>query len=198
MTSMEAVELLDAVRDGKRSAATAAQVREALKLTGDIPDEMDGAYLLNRIRMCCIDDAGCWIWQRHAQKGVMPIINIEGKVMSSRRAAFIALHGEVKPGHEVMGGCEAPLCVNPECSKQVTFAERRRRMAKKRNYGQSNRMKPAHSKLSIEKARQIRSSEEPTAVLAERFGVSKAAIGYAKRGSTWAEPSPWAGLGARA
>ena len=155
----------------------------------------DGPYLVGRIHARCIDDAGCWVWQGSCQKGEMPMINVGGNVMAVRRALFIALNGPVKPGHEVVANCETPKCVR--CVEEVTYAERRRRLAEKMNACQRSRKIPPHAKLSAEKASEIRASNEPTAVLAERYGVSKASIGYVKIGKTWAPPSPWDGLGAR-
>lgn len=192
MGKSEAMELLDAVQAGE--SVTVASVREALRATGDMPSE-EAAYLVTRIRSRCIDDAGCWVWQGYMQKGVMPVVNIDDKIVPVRRALFQALHGPVKKGHEVTATCETHGCVS--CVEQVTFAERRRRMAVKRNTGKRPNWKPAHSKLSVEKAREIRASEEPTAVLADRYGVSTATIGYVKAGKTWVEATPWTGLGAR-
>ncbi|OUM00560.1 hypothetical protein [Variovorax sp. JS1663] len=155
----------------------------------------EGSYLLKRIRARCIDDAGCWVWQGTCQKGVMPMINVGGSIVSVRRVVFTELNGPVKPGHEITVSCETARCVR--CVEEVTYAERRRRMAVKRNTDSYPRLIPPHAKLSAEKAREIRASDEPTAVLAERYGVSKASIGYVKIGKTWAPPSPWDGLGAR-
>lgn len=158
----------------------------------------EGTYLMERIRSRCKDDAGCWVWQGHAQKGVMPIINIDGKVIAVRRVVFEQTQGPVKPGHEVVGTCEMPLCVAPGCVEQVTPAERRRRMAAKRDATPpAVKWRPPHSKLSVEKARAIRASEESTAELAQRYGVSLSAIGYVRAGRTWIEATPWTGLGAR-
>jgi hypothetical protein len=121
------------------------------------------------------------------------MIKVDGNAVSVRRALFEATHGPVKPGHEIVASCETPKCVR--CIEEVTCAERRRRMAERRNAQPRTRWIPPHAKLSSEKAREIRASDEPTAVLAERYGVSKASIGYARISKTWPEPSPWDRLG---
>lgn len=160
------------------------------------------ADIVTRIRARCRDDAGCWIWQHYATGGTTPVINIKGTPTTVRRLVYEAAIGPVKPGHEVVNTCEQTLCCNPECLEQITVAARRRRLAEKRNVRQPasfvRHIRETHGKLDMEKARAIRASEEQSKVLAARYGVSSTLIGYVRRGVSWAEPSPFAGLGARA
>jgi hypothetical protein len=58
-------------------------------------------------------------------------------------------------------------------------------------------MRENHGKLDMAKAREIRSSSETGRALAARFGVSAQLISLVRLGKSWAEPSPFAGLGAR-
>lgn len=161
------------------------------------------ADALTRIRVRCHDDAGCWIWDGYAMnKGKVPVMSYEGRPTTVRSVAFRHGVGTIKPGHEVVRTCESTLCCNPAHLEQVTVAQRRKRLAAVRNERQPasvvRAQRERYAKLDMEKARAIRASDEMGKVLAERYGVSATLIGYVRRGVSWAEPSPFAGLGARA
>lgn len=161
----------------------------------------DDAYLLHRIRRRCNDDAGCWLWTGYCDKGVMPVISINGSPTTVRRTVYRLAVGEIRTGFEVVGTCERVKCVAPEHLKQISKAQRRRELTARRSPASLIRLTSANrvrqGKLTMEKAREIRASDEPTKDLAERYGVSSTLIGYVRRGISWAEPSPFAGLGAR-
>lgn len=158
--------------------------------------------VLARIRARCHDDGGCWIWEGYTLKGKMPIMSFEGRPTTVRSVAYMHGVGKIRYGHEVVRTCESTLCCNPAHLEQVTIAERRRRLAARRNDRQPaqlvRQIRETRGKLDMEKAREIRASDEQAKVLAERYGVSSTLIGYVRRGISWAEPSPFAGLGARA
>lgn len=161
----------------------------------------EGEYLLARIRRRCKDDAGCKVWQGYVMKGTTPVISVGGVPATVRRVVFELVQGAVLPDHEVVATCETVLCCEATHLEQITVAERRRRLAIAHNGKQParlvNLMRERHGKLDMEKARAIRASEEQAKVLAERYGVSSTLIGYVRRGTSWAEPSPFAGLLAR-
>lgn len=161
----------------------------------------EGAYIVDRIRARCEECGDCLLWTGYCFRNITPMINFSKKPTGVRRLMYIAAKGPVHPGWEVVGTCESVKCVNPDHMKQVSTADRRREVAGKRTgrlpVAAVQKIREKSGKLTMERARLIRSSEEPTAVLAERYGVSCALIGYVRRGISWAEPSPWSGLGAR-
>lgn len=165
-------------------------------------DAEDGAYLLARIRRWCKEDADCQIWTGYCGKSDMPVMSVKGTPRTVRRMVFQSVIGPVRPNFEVVSTCGTPRCVAAEHLKQISKTRRRRESAAKRSVGASQRLLSANrvrqGKLDMEKARAIRASEEPGLVLAQRYGVSTALISLVRRGQSWAEPSPWAGLGARA
>lgn len=133
----------------------------------------------------------------------MPVMNVDGASMAVRRALFQEVHGPVKAGHEIVPSCETRLCVHPTHTEQITSTERRRRMAVKRKSLPTTaamiaRNRSLFAKLDMEKARHIRVTDERSDVLAARYGVSRTLINNVRNGSSWAEPSPFAGLGSRA
>jgi len=161
----------------------------------------EGAYLLARIRRRCTEDAGCWLWTGYCDKGTVPVINLDGVPTTVRRQVYLAAVGPIRTGYEVTNSCERQKCVAPEHLKQLSKAQRRREMSRNRPASALVRITSANrlrqGKLDMEKARAIRASEEPAKVLAERYGVSQTLIGFVRRGISWQEPSPFAGLGAR-
>jgi hypothetical protein len=161
----------------------------------------DGAYLVERIRRNSTECGDCLLWTGYCNNGIMPVINIDRKPTAVRRAMWEATHGTVKDGHEVVHTCESRKCVAVEHLETITKGERRKRMALVRNTQQSASavriMRERFSKLTMEKAREIRASDEQGKVLAERYGVTPQLVSLVRTGKSWAEPSPWAGLGAR-
>lgn len=165
-------------------------------------DVEEGAYLLKRIRNGCREDGDCLVWKGHCGKGEMPVMSVKGVPRTVRRLTYQHAVGPVGAGMEVVSTCGTPRCVAPEHLKKISKTQRRRESAAKRSAGASVRLLSANrvrqGKLDMEKARAIRASEETGPVLAERYGVSTALISLVRRGQSWAEPSPWSGLGARA
>ena len=156
--------------------------------------------LIARVKIHVKDDAGCWIWQGYCNRGVFPVISVKGNPTSVRRTLWSAIHGEVDKKFEVVNKCECAKCVSPDCLKLVTKATRRKIMAQSRDaasYAKSNAGIRAKAKLSFEKVREIRASDLPNTVLAERYGVVHQVISEVRLGKSWVEPSPWTGLGAR-
>ncbi len=159
----------------------------------------EGTYLADRVRMRCIEDADCWVWQGAVQGKSMPLMNNGGNIMAVRRALFLDLHGEVQKGCEVVGTCETRLCVNPEHIGQITVKTRRRLLAQKRNLQPVSaaliaKNRKLHAKLDLEKVRHIRACDERSDVLAELYGVSRTRINQVRSGSAWPDANPFAGL----
>lgn len=161
----------------------------------------EGAYLLERIVSYCHEDGDCLVWDRYCN-GRMPVIHVAGAPRPVRRVVFEMALGAVKEGHEVIHTCKTPKCVAPEHLKQITAGERRSMLAALRNgrgqvASQVRFMRENHGKLSMEKARAIRASEDSGVALAKRFNVTPQLISLVRTGKSWAEPSPFSGLGAR-
>lgn len=161
----------------------------------------DGAYLLTRIRNSCHEDGDCLIWDGYCNDA-MPVMNIGRSPRPVRRVVFENAIGPIRKGFEVIGTCGTRKCVAPEHLKQILKAARRAMLgAARAGLGASPKqvrfMRENFGKLDLAKAREIRSSDETGVVLAARFGVSPQLISMVKQGKSWAEPSPFAGLGQR-
>jgi len=160
---------------------------------------IDDAFIA-KIHANCEDDCGCLMWQGSTggSKGT-PYFNHR----SLRRVLFEAAFGEVPASRRVSMTCGSRACLNlehmtlrtPGAVVRNTFATTD---ASIRLSAASTRSNRARSKLNIEIARAIRSSDEPLKVLAARYGVHHSTCGYIKAGQMWKETSPFSGLGARA
>lgn len=164
-------------------------------------DMTEGAYLLQRITSYCHEDGDCLVWDRYCN-GLMPVINVGGRPRPVRRVVYELAVGPVFEGFEVIPTCETPKCIAPEHLAMITIAKRRaiiaaRRVGRAQRASQVRFMRENHGKLSMEKAREIRASNEKGIDLARRFDVSPQLISLVRTGKSWAEPSPFDGLGAR-
>jgi len=163
--------------------------------------ESEGAYLLQRICAYSHEDGDCLVWDRYCN-GHMPVMNVGGTPRPVRRVVHELAIGPVRDGCEVIQTCETLKCVAPEHLAQITI-EKRRALIAARRVGRSQRasqvrfMRENFGKLSMEKAREIRASSEKGIDLARRFGVSPQLISLVRTGKSWAEPSPFDGLGGR-
>lgn len=149
------------------------------------------------------EDGECLVWTGYIGNNV-PQVSHGGKVVAVRRL-LLELHGRVlKPGDHASPSCCNPSCVNPEHIVQRTAAQHSKVMHKAPRNQLTRGSKIAtfaratRSKLDIDKARAIRSSDESGPVLAERYGVNKSVIARIRNNIAWKDySSPFAGLGAR-
>lgn len=108
---------------------------------------------------------------------------------------FLVNGRKTKPGHVIMAKCCNDRCVKFSHLVEVTRDEANKRHSKAGVFNSprafAQRMRIARTrdrtKLTIEIAREIRMSDEPSKVLAERYGVTKESINAIKRGAAWRE-----------
>lgn len=152
----------------------------------------------------CEPVGDCVEWQGPNLKGKTPLIYVpKGYVLpewgqyrqSARVALWVLLHGERPPvGSVIRAACCNDRCVAIEHMVAMTRARQPAEQARrgelstpKRRASAISRARARETKLSIEMARDIRSSEEPPKVLAPLYGVSKATITAVRRGTLWPE-----------
>jgi hypothetical protein len=145
----------------------------------------------------------CWEWATPLsghKRRKNPEMRVDGEQVSARRYAFEQARGPIYGGWVLAPmKCNNPYCLNPAHQVQMT---RRQRIVKAAEQGTMSGLSVkrimsvrARGKLTIEKAREIRASTEPTKTLAARYGVDKSLIGRVRSGHDWRElSSPFAGL----
>lgn len=149
------------------------------------------------------EEGDCLLWQGYVGNGV-PQVSHGGKVVSVRRLMLEMMGRVVKPTDFTPARCGCRTCVEPSHIVQRTHQQHAIAMLKApRNetvrVAKLQAYKRTHSaKLTLEQAREIRSSPETGAALARQYGVDKSLVSMIRLGKSWREmTSPFAGLGAR-
>lgn len=149
-----------------------------------------------------VEEGDCLLWDGYIGNNV-PQVSHNGKVIAVRRL-MLELQGKVlRPGDHASTKCRNPSCVHPEhISHRNKFQHAMAMLSAPRNEevraAKLAAFRRKTAKLDMEKAREIRCSDESGSVLAARFGVDKALVSRIRRGEAWREFSnPFAGLGAR-
>lgn len=119
-------------------------------------------------------DTGCWVWQRAVLKTGYGSLRRAGRTLRAHRAYYEDRFGCVPDGLVLDHLCRNKLCVNPEHLEPVTRAENSRRAIAKLDRA---RVDEIRRRLSL--------GVHPN-VLADRFGVSPAAIYNIRSGARWA------------
>lgn len=159
-------------------------------------------WTLDMIHERCTECGDCWEWQRAISNDRYPTLRYKGRVINARRAVFEMAGGKLQPKSFIVTTCGNAHCLNPAHLKQVKQRDHLAKVAALGSMGGPVRsakiaaIKRAQTgKITLDDAREIRSSNEPVKVLAERYGLCKDRIYRIRRGLAWREYSnPFAGL----
>ena len=148
----------------KRSATTAAQFWADVSV-GE-PDE-------------------CWPWTGAVDSHGYGQIRWHKKLCLSHRLALSLTDGDWQSRLLVCHSCDNPLCCNPTHLWRGTYRDNMQDMLKKCRNNQPKGEAHRSAKLTPEQVLVIRSSDEPTAPLSARYGVSFVTIQLIRRRQTW-------------
>lgn len=162
-------------------------------------------HTVDSLKSRCIEVGDCWEWQGYIQNKTPQVVSYPGgvkKMVSVRRVLRELVTSQEQPDGHYSNTCGNYRCVNPEHTLYKTDSGHMRAMGKKRkvsavtaNKLRQYRVENGLAKLDEAKAQEIRLSDEPGPVLAERYGVSRAWINKIRRGQVWRVlSSPFAGL----
>lgn len=157
------------------------------------------AELAEIIEQGCTEDGGCLLWDGRVSTGGVP----RRGDRSMRRLVYEAAFGEVPEGLLASTNCGNPRCLTLAhlCTKTkgevLTDTYACSDLAMRRAVT-STREARKRAKLDIEKAREIRASDETLDQMAARYGVDRTLCSQIRRGTAWKEANPFSGLGARA
>lgn len=161
-----------------------------------------GAYLGGIRSIKCLKDRcrivdDCWVWSGGLSNG-RPAINmlIDGKrrAITGRRAALALSGVNLKPGQVAYRAevCEQANCCNPAHSKVGTLADACRAAEKRDGWKltparakKAAEFGRAKAKITADQAREIRESDEPRKVLADRYGICVSQVWNIRNGECW-------------
>jgi hypothetical protein len=127
-------------------------------------------------------NSGCWLWMASCRPNGYGQFVKDGrrrpkrKVDYAHRVSWELFCGEIPKGLQVLHKCDVPCCVNPDHLFLGTQIQNMQDCLSK------GRLPRRISKISDDDFREIASSTESLAVLAERYGVTKTHICAIRKG----------------
>ena len=131
----------------------------------------------------------CWEWSgSRAVRGGYGQLNDRHKLLKVHRISYELHKGKIPEGEMICHKCNNPPCCNPNHLYAGTNTDNTRdRIVSGTQYNippLSGEKSPS-AKLTYEIVKEIRQSSESCAALGKKYGVSKTAISYIRRGRTW-------------
>lgn len=153
--------------------------------------------LIDRVRERSDEVGECWEWQDSSRrKGETPRLQINKKRMYVRRALAIEVGLLAADSAKFAAPkCRNWRCVNPDHIQVITHKALNKRLAQNRVGGKLATSRKAsdsrrkRAKLTIDQAREIRTSEMSMRKLAARYGVDYKTIWLIKQGHIWKDYS---------
>lgn len=158
-----------------------------------------------------VEDGDCLRWTGGcAGKAAHPAIAIyspKRKTVLVRRAVWEQAHGPIPAGKIIRCNCSTPRCIALDHLELTTFGKLAKELGalgimsgpvRSAKIAASHRERHPLTKLTQEQVREIRASDEPGTVLAERYGVCEGSISKYRLGRCRREFSGnvWQGLAA--
>jgi hypothetical protein len=110
-------------------------------------------------------------------------LTVNKKTQLAHRIAYEQAYGEIPEGLVVRHKCDNPNCINPRHLELGTHEDNvRDRVERNRSAKGSNN---GRAKLTEDDVRYIRSTDETTYSLAQKFGVDRKAIRNIRQFKTW-------------
>lgn len=147
---------------------------------------------LDAIFARCEDYGECRLWTGSLNgSSKHPKIYIEGHYRAARRVVYELARGPVPAGRCVSLSCRESLCLEPKhmltrSPREVQLRAQRMDASRVSIMTAAARTRRSN-KLSMELAREIRSSGEPAIKAAKRLGVNKSLIWRIRRNEAWSE-----------
>ena len=129
-------------------------------------------------------NSGCWLWTGAVNRKGYGVVALRPEFWSAHRLSYRTFVGDIPPGVQVLHRCDTPACVNPAHLFLGTNAENTAdKMAKGRHRASNaNGWVRPGDKLSDKAVIEIFMSEEPSIVLAARYGVHRRLITQVRAG----------------
>lgn len=149
---------------------------------------------------CTMGKGDCWVWTAGTStRDYIPSMRWRGKTASVRRVVYQLKRGRLLAGQCIVAACGTPKCINPDHLEQITHNEKTRRAQANVDQTQRRRRQTetrrARSKLDQTVVREIRASQAPGVVIAERYGITQQAVSAIRNYRVWKpDAGMWSGL----
>jgi len=137
-----------------------------------------------------IEVGDCLEWQGYFANGT-PYVSNNGKMTSVRRLFSGLLNKNFVAGGFIVPKCDNHRCINPNHAMRLSRSKMSSRNGKRAVQSIAKRLKiqkfkqQTEGKLSWDKVDEIRATNVPSRVLAEKFGVDKSLICRVRTGQAW-------------
>lgn len=138
--------------------------------------------LLDRVQAT---EAGCWEWQGGRFPDGYGSMKWNGKARGTHRLSFEAFKGPIPDGMLVRHSCDNPPCINPDHLLVGTNKDNVADCISRGRRGDLSGENNGVSKLIDADILEIRASNEPTQILASKFGIDRTTIWGIRVGKTW-------------
>lgn len=137
-----------------------------------------------------VPESGCWIWlgaeSGNGYTSMRAISNGKRINIFGHRASYLAFHGDLPKGMNVLHKCDVRACVNPAHLYAGTQGQNMQDMYDKKRRKQPSKENHARSKINREIAAFIMQSKISGRMLAKMFGLCPQYVSDIKVGK-----SPW-------
>lgn len=163
-------------------------------------------HTIESLKARTIEEGDCWLWQGYIQNSTPQVMHYgalpKPKMYNVRRLLRELENGRQMPNGYYGNTCGNPKCVSPTHTLWRSTSSHMSNMAGKRQHGPVDSMKKRQvrvdrglTKLSMEKAQEIRTRTESSRVLAKEYGVHESMIKRIRTNRVWKVLSgPFAGL----
>lgn len=130
--------------------------------------------------------SGCWRWTgAKVPQGYGLIKRKDGAQLRAHRVAYELAVGPIPTGMFICHRCDKPDCVRPSHLFVGTHMDNMADMVTKGRAARMQGQRNGCAKLNPDEVESIRLDVAPNLILAQRFGVSAAAVGMIKRRQRW-------------
>ena len=164
--------------------------------------------MMEAIKARCTECPECgepWNWTGNHQNAMHHATIERNKTrINVRKAVWAVYHGEIPTDTVLTTKCDNQNCLNPELTAAVHRGDVIRKMMDEGKIhnaahlaARTRARRARGTKLNIEVAREVRSSDLSCREEAEKRGVTYQMISRIRQNKSYADVSPFAGLGAR-
>lgn len=134
-------------------------------------------------RVAMVTESGCWIFEGAWTSAGYGNVGFGGKNWLAHRLSYSILVEPLSASDFLCHKCDTPACVNPDHLFIGTPADNSGDMVRKQRHVFGEKQHKA--RLTVGAVREIRASKLTDVELAEKFGVCRATVTYARNGKTW-------------